>query len=87
MPDEQIEFADTVGRPAFRVEIEIVDEDGQPRPAGEVGRLRYRGPGISRLMVSADGIISQSDGASNEPGDLARMLGKATCNLPGAPRI
>jgi acyl-CoA synthetase (AMP-forming)/AMP-acid ligase II len=83
MPDEQIEFADTVGRPAFRVEIEIVDEDGQPRSAGEVGRLRYRGPGVSRLMVSADGIISQSDGAWNEPGDLARMLPSGHVQLAG----
>jgi fatty-acyl-CoA synthase/long-chain acyl-CoA synthetase len=83
MPDEQIDFADTVGRPAFRVEIEIVDEDGQPRPAGEVGRLRYRGPGVSRLMVSADGIISQSDGAWNEPGDLARMLPSGHVQLAG----
>jgi acyl-CoA synthetase (AMP-forming)/AMP-acid ligase II len=83
MPDEQIDFADTVGCPAFRVEIEIVDEDGQPRPAGEVGRLRYRGPGVSRLMVSADGIISQSDGAWNEPGDLARMLPSGHVQLAG----
>ena len=83
MPDEQIEYADTVGRPAFRVEIQIVDEDGQPRPPGEVGRLRYRGPGVSRLMVSAEGIITSSDGAWNEPGDLARILPSGHVQLAG----
>jgi acyl-CoA synthetase (AMP-forming)/AMP-acid ligase II len=83
MPDEQIEFADTVGRPAFRVEIQIVDEDGQPRPRGDVGRLRYRGPGVSRLMVSAEGIITASDGGWNEPGDLARILPSGHVQLAG----
>ena len=43
------------------------------QPAGEVGRLRYRGPGVSRLMVSASGVVTSSEGAWNEPGDLARI--------------
>ena len=34
-------------------------------------------------MVSADGIISQSDGAWNEPGDLARMLPSGHLQLAG----
>ena len=83
MPDEQIAFADTVGRPAFRVEIEIVDEESRPLPIGEVGRLRYRGPGVSGVMVSAAGVVSANTGAWNEPGDLARMLPSGHVQLAG----
>lgn len=36
-----------VGRPAFRVELQVVDEEGRPLPAGQVGRIRYRGPGVA----------------------------------------
>ena len=83
MPDEQIAFADTVGRPAFRVEIEIVDEENRPLPIGEVGRLRYRGPGVSGVMVNAAGVVSANTGAWNEPGDLARMLPSGHVQLAG----
>ena len=85
-PHEQLGFADTVGRPAFRVEIAIVDEADEPVAPGEVGRLRYRGPGVSRLMVSADGVVESSTGAWNEPGDLARILPSGHVQLAGRAR-
>ena len=37
----------SVGRPSFLTEVEIVDEDHLRQPAGEVGRIRYRGPGVA----------------------------------------
>jgi len=37
----------TVGRPIFGVEVQVVDHDNQPLPAGQVGTLRYRGPGVA----------------------------------------
>ena len=46
LPHEQLRYPDTVGRAAFRVEIQVVDDGDAPLPAGEVGRLRYRGPGV-----------------------------------------
>ena len=39
--------ADSVGQPAYLTEVQIVDEDDKPLPAGETGRLRCRGPGVS----------------------------------------
>ncbi len=80
---EQLRFPDTVGRPAFRVEIEIVDEDGRRLPDGEVGRLRYRGPGVSRLHVDADGGTFTSPDGWHYPGDLARYLPSGHVQLAG----
>ena len=37
----------SVGRPSFLTEVEIVDEGHRRRPAGEAGRIRYRGPGVA----------------------------------------
>jgi acyl-CoA synthetase (AMP-forming)/AMP-acid ligase II len=83
-PHEQLQFPQTVGRPAFRVEIEIVDDAGGPLPAGEAGRLRYRGPGVSRRHVSGDGVLvtGDSDGWMY-PGDLARLLPSGHVQLVG----
>lgn len=80
---EQLQFPDTVGRPAFRVEIEIVDEDGRKLPEGEVGRLRYRGPGVSRQHVDADGGTFTSPDGWHYPGDLARYLPSGHVQLAG----
>ena len=46
-PDDIAKNADSVGRPAFLTEVQIVDEGGKPQSTGEVGRLRCRGPGVS----------------------------------------
>ena len=80
---EQLSFPDSVGRPAFRVEIEIVDEAGAVVPEGEVGRLRYRGPGVSRLHVDADGATFTSPDGWHFPGDLARILRSGHIQLAG----
>ena len=37
----------SVGRPSFLTEVEIVDEGHRRKPAGEAGRIRYRGPGVA----------------------------------------
>ncbi len=80
---EQLRFSDTVGRPAFRVEIEIVDEAGVKLPEGEVGQLRYRGPGVSRTQVDADGGTFTSPEGWHYPGDLARTLPSGHIQLAG----
>lgn len=80
---EQLSFPDTVGRPAFRVEIEIVDDDGRKLPDGDVGRLRYRGPGVSRMHVDADGVTFTSPDGWHYPGDLARYLPSGHVQLAG----
>jgi len=71
-PREVAEYGDTVGRPVFRVDVEILDRDGEPVPEGESGRLRYRGPGVATRFLDEDG--NEHGGESGGwfcPGDLA----------------
>src|SRR5258706_5129234 len=67
-------FTESVGRPVFGVEVQCVDEEHRPLPAGKIGRIRYRGPAV------ADGFWNDSE-ASREafrdgwwyPGDLGML--------------
>ena len=71
-PVDQLRHGDSVGRAIFAVDLEIVGDDHVPLPAGEIGRLRYRGPGVATNY-------HDDPEASNEafrdgwfyPGDLA----------------
>jgi acyl-CoA synthetase (AMP-forming)/AMP-acid ligase II len=83
-PEEQLAYADTVGRPTFRVEVETVDGEGRAVPAGTVGLLRYRGPGVSTTLVGADGVVTT--GATegwHYPGDLAILTTTGHLALKG----
>ncbi|OGA86933.1 MAG: hypothetical protein A3G27_12965 [Betaproteobacteria bacterium RIFCSPLOWO2_12_FULL_66_14] len=72
--DDPESFSDSVGRPVFGVEVQCVDEDHRPQPAGKIGRIRYRGPAV------ADGFWNDTE-ASREsfrdgwwyPGDLGML--------------
>ncbi len=63
---------DTVGRPAFRIEVDVVDADDRPVPPGATGRLRYRGPGVATAFLNEAGDVEEhsADGWFC-PGDLA----------------
>ena len=71
-PEDHAHYLNSVGRPIFSVEVEVVDDAGKTLPPGEVGLLRYRGPGV------AEGYYRDEE-ASREafrdgwfyPGDLA----------------
>jgi acyl-CoA synthetase (AMP-forming)/AMP-acid ligase II len=73
-PDDPERFGESVGRPVFGVEVQCVDESHRPLKAGEVGRIRYRGPAV------ADGFWNDPE-ASREafrdgwwyPGDLGML--------------
>lgn len=69
------EHADSVGIPTFRTDVEIVDENGNALPDGQVGRLRYRGPGVAMRFLDEDGNENAAgvDGWFY-PGDLAERL-------------
>ena len=65
------EFGASVGRPVFAVDVQCVDENHQTLPAGEVGRIRYRGPAV------ADGFWNDPEASGESfrdgwwyPGDL-----------------
>lgn len=80
-PEDAAAHGDTVGRPAFRVAVEIVDADDRPVPRGAVGRMRYRGPGVPAEFRGAapeafrDGWLY--------PGDLAEMDDNGFIHLRG----
>lgn len=84
LPQEQIAFAETVGRPAFRVEIQVVDDAGKALADGEVGLLRYRGPGVSSRLVNGEGaIVAPASGGWFAPGDLAQLTPSGHVRLVG----
>ncbi|WP_210497108.1 class I adenylate-forming enzyme family protein [Microvirga antarctica] len=84
LPHEQLTFPDTVGRPAFRVEIQVVDDEDRPLRAGEVGRLRYRGPGVSTQLVDGQGrSTTAEEGGWFSPGDLAQITPRGHVRLVG----
>jgi acyl-CoA synthetase (AMP-forming)/AMP-acid ligase II len=67
-------YSDSVGRPVFGVEVQCVDEQHQPRAAGGVGRIRYRGPAV------ADGFWNDPEASADAfrdgwyyPGDLGTL--------------
>jgi fatty-acyl-CoA synthase len=43
-PDEQLAHAGSAGRPSINVETLLVDDDGEPVPAGTVGEIVHRSP-------------------------------------------
>ncbi|MCE8006109.1 class I adenylate-forming enzyme family protein [Aestuariivita sp.] len=83
-PQTRARCADSVGRPVFGVEIAVVDDTDVPVPAGTVGRLRYRGPGVATRSFSKDGHHTDllRDGWFY-PGDLAEMDAAGFVTLRG----
>ena len=74
MPHHPINKASSVGTTVFGVDVEIVDSHGTSVAAGEIGRIRYRGPGIS------DGFYRDPKASATSfrdgwfhPGDLGRL--------------
>jgi acyl-CoA synthetase (AMP-forming)/AMP-acid ligase II len=75
---------DSVGRPVFAVEVEVVDDSDTVLPPGQVGRLRYRGPAV------ATGYYKDDDTAGTAfkdgwfyPGDLAEINAEGYIFLRG----
>ncbi len=81
---EMRDHADSVGIPTFRTDVEIVDEDGIALPEGQVGRLRYRGPGVATRFLDDAG--NENDAGVDGwfyPGDLAERLAGGYLALRG----
>jgi acyl-CoA synthetase (AMP-forming)/AMP-acid ligase II len=88
-PDDSDEVvADTVGRGAANVEVEVVDDDGRPVAAGQVGAVRCRSGAVMRgywhdpvrtdEVLAADGWLSTGDlGCFDAAGNL-RLAGRRT---------
>lgn len=74
--------ADSVGRAAHGVEVEIVNEAEHRVTPGTVGRLRYRGPGVTMRTIDAAGHVTENDGWFY-PGDLASRDADGYLRLAG----
>ena len=51
----------SVGRATFLTEVQMVDDNGQPVPPGNEGRLRCRGPGIASEIIGAEANADESE--------------------------
>jgi acyl-CoA synthetase (AMP-forming)/AMP-acid ligase II len=81
-PQDADRYPDSVGRPCFRVEVEIVDGEDRPVPLGETGRLRYRSPASAQSYHQGDSTGVFKDGWYY-PGDLAAMNAEGFLFLRG----
>jgi long-chain acyl-CoA synthetase len=71
-PEDFAHKADSVGQPHSLAEIEVVDENNLPLPGGDVGRLRFRGPGMGSPLPEQTSETSFHDGWYY-PGEIARV--------------
>jgi acyl-CoA synthetase (AMP-forming)/AMP-acid ligase II len=83
-PGDIARHGDSVGRPVFAVEVEVVDEEGRPLPPGETGLLRYRGPGCATSYHRDPEASAEAfrDGWFH-PGDLASLDAEGFVTLRG----
>jgi acyl-CoA synthetase (AMP-forming)/AMP-acid ligase II len=60
-PENVATHSESVGRPTFLTEVQIVDDSGQSVPPGNEGRLRCRGPGIASEIIGADATAEEAE--------------------------
>ncbi len=78
------DHAESVGHPVHAVEVQVVDAEHQPLPAGEVGRLRYRSPGCATgFYLDEDASHDAFHGGWFYPGDLAQLDAQGFLTLAG----
>lgn len=84
MGEDAERFPESVGRPVFAMDVQCVDERDQPQPAGQVGRIRVRGPGIAdRFWNDPDGSREAFRDGWYYPGDLGLMDAHGYLHLKG----
>lgn len=83
-PGDLEAHAASVGRPVFAVEAQIVDASDAPLPAGETGRLRYRGPGVATgYHHDPEASLEAFRDGWFYPGDLAEIDREGFVTLKG----
>jgi acyl-coenzyme A synthetase/AMP-(fatty) acid ligase len=71
-PEAIAERADSVGQPHSLAELEVVDDEDRPLPAGAAGRLRYRAPGLASPLPGT-GAEAAFRGGWFYPGEIAQL--------------
>ncbi len=78
------EHPDSVGRAVYAVQVQVVDAEHRPLPAGQVGRLRYRSPGCASGFYRDDEASTESFHEGwFYPGDLAQLDEQGFLTLAG----
>jgi acyl-CoA synthetase (AMP-forming)/AMP-acid ligase II len=75
-PTDLAEHADSVGRPHLFLDLQIVDDDDRPVPAGTAGRLRLRGSSLGAGLAGPAGAAAAQEGYRDGwyyPGELAAL--------------
>ena len=81
-PSELEAHPDSVGRPCFGVEVQVVDAAHQALPPGQIGRIRYRSDASADHYYKADGSAAFHDGYFY-PGDLGEFDAEGYLRLRG----
>jgi acyl-CoA synthetase (AMP-forming)/AMP-acid ligase II len=83
-PEDIATHGETVGRPVFAVEVEVVDAHDQALPPGETGLLRYRGPACATAYHRDPEASAEAFRAGwFYPGDLASLDAQGFVTLRG----
>jgi acyl-coenzyme A synthetase/AMP-(fatty) acid ligase len=74
-PELLTRYPDCVGRPVAGMELQIVDDEGRPLPAGQGGDIRVRGAEIvpARLLAAAAGDAAAFRDGWFYPGDVGML--------------
>jgi len=83
-PEDQLRYADSVGRPALSVEVEIVDDQDQLLARNSIGRIRYRGPAVAHgFYADPEASMEAFKDGWFYPGDLGAMNDEGYLFLKG----
>jgi len=84
-PEETRLYPDSIGRPIFPIEAEVVDEAEQPVARGTPGRLRIRGPSLSTRFqgVTPTETAESFRGGWYYPGEIATIDDAGYIRLKG----
>jgi acyl-CoA synthetase (AMP-forming)/AMP-acid ligase II len=83
-PEDQLTITDSVGRPVYAVEVEVADDSDTALPAGRVGALRYRGPGVADAFYNDPEASAEAfRGGWFYPGDLGEIDARGYVFLRG----
>ncbi|QCK84893.1 long-chain fatty acid--CoA ligase [Phreatobacter aquaticus] len=83
-PADIDDHGESVGRPVFAVEVEVVDDEDRPLSAGTIGKLRYRGPGVATAYYrDPEASVEAFRHGWFYPGDLAEIDAAGFVTLKG----
>jgi acyl-CoA synthetase (AMP-forming)/AMP-acid ligase II len=85
-PQDMEHHADSVGRPLACIDVGIADDAGLEAPPGTAGRVRCRGPGVSRNLLVSGGSGEESERFEDGwcyTGDLGWQDGEGYLHISG----